>query len=135
MVRKPGGRRSQVEFPGTSSRPQRQDSPLPALFPGITTWLIDRCPHFICTLHSLSLFFSFLATPQHMEFPCQGSDLKFQPMLQLWQGQILQPNCAGLGIEAASWCCRDALIPLHRSGNSCVPFLCHPHILSSNSKG
>lgn len=39
-------------------------------------------------------------------------------MLQLQQGQILQPSCAGPGIKPASWCAETLSIPLCPSGNS-----------------
>ena len=53
---------------------------------------------------SFSGFFSFLATPQHMEFPGQGSDMSHSFDLFF--------NCVGLGIESEYRCYRDATDPI-----------------------
>ena len=52
-------------------------------------------------------FFSFLATPRHVEFPGQRSDLSLSCNLCNPLAQ-----CAGAGIEPVSWSCRDAADPI-----------------------
>ena len=62
--------------------------------------------------HFFFLFFTFLATPQHMELLGQGSDLSHS--CNLCQAvATLDPltHCAGPGIEPASWHYRDTADP------------------------
>ena len=55
--------------------------------------------------------FSFLATPWHMEFPGQGSDVR--QSWDLWYScEIPDPLTLFLEVtELVSWCCRDAANP------------------------
>ena len=66
-----------------------------------------------------SSFFLFLATPQRMEFPGQGSDPSCSCNLSHSCGNTRSlTHCARPGIKPASQCSQDPLIMLHRSGNS-----------------
>ena len=57
--------------------------------------------------------FSFLATPQHMEFLGQGSDLSLSHYLRYSHGNARSPtHCARLGIEPVPWRSRDTVNPI-----------------------
>ena len=55
-------------------------------------------------------FFSFLATLRRMDFLGQGSNLSFSFEAAATQDPLT--HCAGLGMEPASWCCRDTADPI-----------------------
>ena len=53
--------------------------------------------------------FSFLTTPLHVEFPGQGSDLRYSCNPSCSCGNAGSSiHCAGLGIEPVSHCSKDA---------------------------
>ena len=64
-------------------------------------------------MEAIRLFFSILATPQHMEFPGQGSHLSCSWTLSCsWGNAGSLTHYAGPGIEPASQCSRDTTNPI-----------------------
>ena len=82
------------------------------IFIGIKLLAIASCLFDTCSTWSNASFFFFLATRQHIEFPGQGSDLSHSCNLcQAMATWDHLTHCALLGIEPASWCCREATDP------------------------
>ena len=84
-------------------------------------WLCDSSLLCITLIFHVRLFkfFFFLADPQHMELPGQGSDPSHSCDLCCRRSNVRSLiHCAGPGIEPASQHSETPRILLHRSGNS-----------------
>ena len=59
-------------------------------------------------------FFSFLAAPQHTESSPARDQIQAVVAIYVAAVAMLDPliRCAWLGIEPASWCCRDTADPV-----------------------
>ena len=81
----------------------------PCLY-GSLSWLSVLFQWSACLFFFFSL--SFLATLWHMDFLGQGSDVS--PIVTCTAEATPDPltHCARLGIQLASWCCRDAVYPI-----------------------
>ena len=117
--RSPGG-------PGTSPGARPRENAPPSSFhdsyqvPEVSEDSGHRS-HYACWFPSLVFisFFSLLASPQHMEFPGQGSDPNHSCHLSLSNARSLTHG-ARPGIEPSSQRSQDVsnMMPLHHSRNS-----------------